>query len=352
MPRNTKISRSKQPLFEGIDLHKTTWHVTIRTAEAELLSGSIPGAWASLQSLLQRYSAHPFQVVYEAGYFGFWLHDRLVDYGAGCVVTPPSLVPIEYGNKVKTDRRDSRQLAHFLAKGLLKAIAVPSEEERYHRQVVRRRRQLIGDRVRTQNRIKAELPFYGVPLASPRGKWSKTYLANLHRLRFGNRWMQESFHRLLEEYEFLSGQVEKQTRVLKELAETEDYRDQVALLRSIPGMGLIVAMELLLELQDVARFRRVDQREAYLGLTPAQYSSGDKVRMDRITGLGKRALRGLLVEVAWKLITKDPALRRHYERLKERAGSKRAIIAITRKLAIRTRRMLLDQTPYALGPAA
>ena len=70
-------------------------------------------------------------------------------------------------------------------------------------------------------------------------------------------------------------------------------------------MGLIVAMELLLELQDVARFRRADQLAAYLGLTPSQYSSGDKVRMGRITGMGKRALRDLLVEVAWKLSTRQ-----------------------------------------------
>jgi len=45
-------------------------------------------------------------VVYEADYFGFWLHDRVVAYGVHCIVTTPSLLPQEYGNRVKTDRRE------------------------------------------------------------------------------------------------------------------------------------------------------------------------------------------------------------------------------------------------------
>ena len=71
--------------------------------------------------------------MYEAGYFGFWLHDRVVSYGANCIVTSPSLLPQEYGNRVKTDRRGSRKLAHLLAKGMLKRVWVPTLQERYHR---------------------------------------------------------------------------------------------------------------------------------------------------------------------------------------------------------------------------
>jgi transposase len=120
-----------EELFIGIDLHKQRWHVTIRTREVELFSASIPGKWESLQRILDRYSGHSLQAVYEAGYFGFRLHDRLVERGIPCIVTPPSLVPQEYGNRVKTDRRDSRKLAQLLAKGLLKRVWVPSEEELY-----------------------------------------------------------------------------------------------------------------------------------------------------------------------------------------------------------------------------
>ena len=75
-------------LFVGIDLHKIRWHVTIRTMELELFSGSIPGNWEALQRILARYAGHQMQAVYEAGYFGFRLHDRLVAHGIACLVIP------------------------------------------------------------------------------------------------------------------------------------------------------------------------------------------------------------------------------------------------------------------------
>ncbi len=342
----------KEDLYIGIDLHKQRWHVTIRTFDVELFSASIPGTWEALYRVLARYPGHPLQAVYEAGYFGFRLHDRLVNHGIPCMVTPPSLVPQEYGNRVKTDRRDSRKLAHLLAKGLLKRVWVPSEEELYHRQVVRRRRQLVRDRVRTQSRIKAELRFYGIHLEEPRGRWTQMYWATLRRIRFGNRWMQESFNRLLEQYEFLIAQIDRQTKLLRELSETALYRERVEILLSVPGIGVISAMELLLELQDVSRFRRAEQLAAYVGLTPSQYSSADKVRMGRITGIGKNALRSLLVEAPWTLISKDQAMREKYDRIKIRSGGKRAIVAIARTLLLRMRRMLLDGQAYELQRAA
>jgi transposase len=345
-------STGKEDLFVGIDLHKHRWHVTIRTMDLELFSASIPGTWEALERVLARYHGHPLQAVYEAGYFGFRLHDRLVDRDIPCIVTPPSLIPQEYGNRVKTDRRDSRKLAHLLAKGLLKRVWVPNEEELYHRQVVRRRRQLVRDRVRTQSRIKAELRFYGVLIEEPRGKWTQIYFENLRRVNFGNRWMQESFNRLLEQYEFLSAQIDKQTQLLRELSETELYQERVKILQSIPGVGVISAMELLLELQDVSRFRKAEQLAAYVGLTPSQYSSADKVRMGRITGIGKNTLRAILVEASWKLITKDQVMREKYDRIKIRSGGKRAIVAIARTLLLRMRRMLLDKQAYALQLAA
>lgn len=347
-----KDKRDKPPLYAGIDLHCLSWHVTVRTEDGEVFSGGIPGKWEALKKLFDRYRNYRISAVYEAGYFGFWLHDHIVAYGGECVVTPPSLVPQEYGNHVKTDRRDSRKLAHLLAKGLLKRVWVPSEEERYHRQVIRRRRQLVGDRVRVQNRIKAELRFYGIELPEPQGKWTLVYVENLRRLRFDNRWMQESFQRLIEEYDFISNQIVCQTTLLRELAETDLYRERVEILRTVPGIGLIAAMELLLELQDVERFRRSEQLAAYVGLTPSQYSSADKIRMGRITCIGKNALRGTLVEVAWRVIAKDAAMRQKYDALKLRCGSKRAIVAIARIMLLRTRRMLIDRRPYVVGLAA
>ena len=137
------------------------------SSDVEIFSSGIAGSWEDLRRILSRYKGCRINAVYEAGYLGFWLFDLLTHYGVDCIVTPPSLIPQQYGNRVKTDRLDSRKLAQLLAKGLLKSVWVPSAKERFHRQVIRRRRQLVGDRVRTQNRIKSELSFCGAGISTP-----------------------------------------------------------------------------------------------------------------------------------------------------------------------------------------
>jgi len=346
MTKYEELREKVKRLFVGIDLHRQQWHVTI-VAESEIVfSGSIPGTWEALRQLLDRYRGIAMTAVYEAGYFGYWLHDRLVEYGVDCIVTPPSLIPQEYGNRVKTDRRDSRKLAWFLSKGLLKSVWVPSLDQRYHRQVLRRRQQLVQERIRVQNRIKAELRFHGIEIPGNETTWSRLYLNNLRNYQWSDRWMQESFQRLLDQYRDLQEQIAQQTKLLRELAESEPYQDSVMLLTKIPSIGVIGAMSLLLELFDVSRFRHAEHIAAYVGLTPSQYSSADHIRMGRITGVGKNALRALLVEASWTLIRKDPAMAKIYDRIKVRAGAKRAIVAVARHLVIRIRRILLDRTPY------
>lgn len=347
-----KRGQEGRDIFVGIDVHLRQWHVTILSDDEILFSGNIPGHWESLEHLLGEYDRSGMAVVYEAGFLGFWLRDRLVGWGVNCLVTAPSLLPVESGNRVKTDRRDSRKLAYLLSRQMVKPIWVPSLEERYHRQVIRRRRQLVWDRVRVQNRITGELYFYGVNVPKPRGRWSGAYLKQLWHLRFRNRFIQESFWRLLEEYEAVNLQIARQTKLLRELSQTDTYREQVDIVCSVYGIGVISGMEIILELGDMSRFPRGDKLAAYVGLTPSQYSTGDKVRMGRITRTGRGSLRGTLIEVAWLLIRKDPGMYERYLRIKRTSGGKRAIVAIARRLLLCLRRMLLEKRPYYMEAAA
>lgn len=340
-----------KPLYVGIDIHRKRWHISIRSADGQVLfSQSIEGRWPALKHRLEKYPGAQFMAVYEAGYFGFWLYDELTAYGVTTCVTPPSLIPSASGNKVKTDRLDSDRLAQLLQAGLLTSVHVPTEEERAHRQVVRRRRQFIQDRIRVKNRIKAELRLYGLELSGEtKGPWTQRLMTQLRAVRFADEFHQTSFVALLAHHDFLSAQIDHLAQQLKTLAESETYRERVEILISIPGLGWLSAMEILLELQDVARFQRAEQLAAYVGLTPGQHSSGEHVRLGRITRQGKSTVRTLLVLASWRLIDKDGAMREKYERIKARAGGKRAIVAIARTLLVRLRRILLNREPYALG---
>lgn len=352
MRRYNPMAVPDKAIFVGVDVHLKQWHVTIRTEEVELFSGSIPGSGHELLHQLRRYRPEQTTVVYEAGYFGYTLHDVIERWGGQAVVTPPSLVPIEYGNRVKTDKRDSRKLALLLSRGLLRANWVPDPELRGHRQVLRRRCQLMGDRVRLQSRIKAELMFYGVDISGHTKRWSKRWVDGLWQIPLGDEFAQESFHRLLEGYVFVRDQVAAQTQLLRALSQHERYRAAYQWLTSLPGIGLITAMALLLELGDMSRFSHGDDLAAYVGLTPSQYSSGEHVRLGRISRVGKGYLRGLLIEASWMAVRRDAELAAVYQRLLPRSGSKRAIVAVARRLLLRCRRVVLDGRPYVMRTAA
>jgi transposase len=87
----------------------------------------------------------------------------------------------------------------------------------------------------------------------------------------------------------------------------------------------------------MTQFNNERQLFRYTGLTPSEHSSGQKIRKGNITKQGNAHLRGILIEVAWRALKKDPDLAKHYEQLAARAGSKRAIVAVARKLIGRIR---------------
>ena len=338
-----------QAIYIGVDLHRSSWHITIRTQEEVLHTETLPPQWAAFGKVLLRYGAGRCSVVYEAGYFGYSLHDLIIEAGGRCIVTPPSLIPQESGNRVKTDKKDSDKMARLLARGDLKAVWVPNQELRHDRSVLRHRSQLIGARTRIQLQIKSHLYFHGVPFQTCNGKWSGRFVDSLRQIVWQSDAARAVFWEMLETYDFLNQKVLLATKTLRAMSLLPRYRERFLLLRSIPGVGLLTAMEVLLELGDVSRFSNAEKLAAYVGLTPTQHSSGDKIRLGHITGVGKGNLRGVLVEAGWTLIKKDGVMAAKYERIKARAGGKKAIVAVAHNLLLRIRRILLDGVPYSAG---
>ena len=133
-------------VFIGVDVHKVSWHVTARTGGEEIFNSGIPGHYQALRGLLDQFKDGRMKVAYEAGPCGFWLHDKLKKDGIEVIVVPPSLIPIESGNRVKTDKRDSRKLARLLESQMLKRVYVLTEEDRADRELLRTRRQVLEHR--------------------------------------------------------------------------------------------------------------------------------------------------------------------------------------------------------------
>ena len=103
--QNKKVLVRGKEVFIGVDVHKESWHVTVRVEGEEVFHGGIPSQYHALQRLFDHFKDCKIKVAYEAGPCGFWLYDKLTEDGIEAIVVRPSLIPIESGNKVKTDKR-------------------------------------------------------------------------------------------------------------------------------------------------------------------------------------------------------------------------------------------------------
>ncbi|MBS0650075.1 MAG: IS110 family transposase [Verrucomicrobia bacterium] len=102
--------------------------------------------------------------------------------------------------------------------------------------------------------------------------------------------------------------------------------------RSAPGIGPIGARVLANEVEDMSYFQNERQIFSYTGLTPSEHSSGGHVRKGHISRQGKTIIRKILVLAAWKAIQIDPHLKAVHARIPIKAGGKKAIVAIARRL--------------------
>jgi transposase len=101
--------------------------------------------------------------VYESGPFGFSLCRSLWAAGMACTVVNPADIPsADKDRRSKTDQVDARKLSMHLAAGLLHPIHVPTEKLQKQRSLIRFRKKLWGDLVRSKNRLKSELAFQGI----------------------------------------------------------------------------------------------------------------------------------------------------------------------------------------------
>lgn len=348
MEKIRKGGKGTKEIFMGIDVHELTYRVSMFFEGEELSNATYPSDPKHLKRLLERYSAFRIHAVYEAGPFGYSLYDWLKSQGVTAIVTPPSKIPVASGDFVKTDKRDARRLAHLLSGGLLKAVPIPDKRKREDRDLLRTRDQLVDQRRRIFMQIQSKLRFHGIPIRCRILITTKNRKMILEYPGMGAS-LRAAFGYMLDSYDHYTERLKCLRQAVLTLSEDEAYRDGVAILKGIPGVGIITALSFLLELPDMRSFDSNEKVGSYLGLTCSEYSSGESQHQGRITRCGNSRIRGLLIQCAWKLIAGDDAMKRFYERLKRRRGGKRAIVAVARKLSGRMRTVLIQNEPYQVG---
>jgi transposase len=272
MEKIRKGVAGKKDIFMGIDVHERTYSVSVFFESEELLNSTFPSDFRHLKRLLKRYERFMVHAVYEAGPFGYDLYDKLKAAGVNIIVTPPSKLPVVVGDRVKTDKRDARRLAHLLSGGLLRGVAVPERRKREDRDLLRTRSQLVDQRRRVFLQIQSKLRFHGIPIRC------RILITRKNRsMIMGYPGMGPSlriaFASLLDSYDYYTETLKNIRQAVIALSEDEVYRDGVTILKGIPGIGIITALSFLLELPDMRSFESNEKVGSYLGLTCSEYSS-------------------------------------------------------------------------------
>ncbi len=350
MRQSNEISFKGQNIYVGLDVHLKSWSVTV-LSENSVLKRFVqdPDPEALHKFLTRNYPEAEYHSVYEAGFCGFWIHERLTALGIENIVINPADVPTTAGERIqKTDAVDSAKLARSLRAKELKGIYTPDSTTLEVRSLIRLRSTITKDVTRQKNRIKSHLRFLGyeIPAEYCNRYWPKRFITWLRELEMKTQSGRQSLDFMLDLLENLRKEKLQMTRALRALSRTEQYEKPLELLMSVPGIGQQVGMALLAEIVDIKRFQDAEHLAKFIGLVPMCHSSGESEGVGDITVRKHAFLRTLIVEAGWQAIRQDPAMTLAFETYCKRMKPSKAIIKIARKLVNRIYFVMKWQTPY------
>lgn len=348
--RSKKINYLGQKVYIGIDVHKKTYTFSALCGGDIVKTATVPADPAGFVTSLHKwFNGAELISVYEAGFSGFGLHRTLVQAGVQNIVINPASLEVAAKDKVKTDKRDSKKLVLQLSTGRLSGIHIPTEKEEQARLITRTREQIVEDRTRVAARIKSRMHYFGLMDKDDSRVVSEIFIKELESMDLAEE-LKISFSLLIAHWRFLSQQLEEVKTEM--LGQSFEDSENEAIYRSVPGIGIVSARTLSNELGDLSkRFKNQNALFQFVGLTPTEFSSGESVRKGSISRQGSARVRKILVEVSWRAISADGALREAFDRIARTRGAKRAIVAIARKLIGRIRACFVNRCEYALGIA-
>jgi len=307
-------------LYIGLDVHKESIAVaTAAQGDTEARTyGKIGGTLDALDKLIKKLAKpeQELRFVYEAGPCGYVIYRYLQKRQYHCAVVAPSLIPTKASDRVKTDRRDARQLARLFRAGELTAIYVPDEEDEAVRDLVRARDRAMVDQRKARQRLKGFLLRLGHRYLG-KGNWSAAHLRYLSDLKFSHAAQQIAYQEYVEAITVAGERLERLTTAMETALATWKRAPTVRALMSLRGVALLNAMTLVAEAGDLTRFSSPSPLMSYFGLTPSEYSSGEKRRQGAITKAGNGACRRALVEAAhqYRFIPRvTPAIQKRQEK--------------------------------------
>lgn len=365
-----KTTTTSVECYVALELSRRKWLVGALLPEAKKVTstsvsgGDTDGLLMALNKIASKATTltNPhvtLHVCFEAGYDGFWIARFLIDRGIDTIVLDASSFLVSRrGRRVKTDRVDVEAMAFVLKAYLLgdktvcRPVRIPTPAEEDAKRMTRERIQLVKERTRHVNRIRALLNLHGI--RSVRGLWGGKWRQWLSEIETGDGRQLGAF--LMRE---LGRQFERLTLLTSQIKALEIERSEVcsqqvaipcgrkiATLTQLAGIGEVGASLLVTEVFH-RHFKNRRHLASYLGLSPSPYASGEVSRDQGISKAGNKPARVMLVELAWCWLRYQPQSKLalwYRTRFAAQGGRSRkvGVVALARKLAIALWRFVED----------
>jgi transposase len=268
-----------------------------------------------------------------------WFRRLMQELGHEFLLGDATEIRASNPRKQKTDKRDARHILTLLVQDRFPAVWQPPLDNEEQRQLLAHRSRLVEMRTRVKNQLDSMAKNEGC--LSPR-VWSAGRRELMEGLPLTG-WRAERRSDLVGLLEMLNQQIEPLDKAVRKAAEANR---EAQLLMTHPGVGPVVSLAYVLVIGDWRRFQRGKQVGSYLGLIPAEESSGSKRRLGKVSKQGNTMVRWLLVEAATTAQRYDASWHRQYVRLSMTKHHGVAKVAIAHKLAVRLYWMLRSGEDY------
>ena len=338
---------SDDEVFVGVDVHKRSYHVALFLNDLPAIDFRMCAEPKQLNKKLEPMARSIKDIVYESGPTGYGLARYLIKNKLPATVVATSRMPRPSSTDDKTDKLDSRKLAQYAAKGMLRSIAIPTPRQEADRQLYRMRHRQALQFAKVKVQIKSFLLMHGIEEPDGLSNWTIAGVGVLREMRLLDT-LRLSLDELLSDYDYFHDRVKHLNKILADNLDKGVLGRRMDLLKTHPGVGAVVACQFATELYHYKDFGSTRQLYKYLGLSPRISQSGERSSSGSINKAANRRLRNNLIQAAWTWVRTDIEAKKCFYRICDNCGGikQKAIIAMARKMSGHLWAMLTNDQPY------
>lgn len=329
-------------LYAGIDLHSSNIYLGILDGGNKRIFGKrLPNCIEKIKMALEPFKKDITNIAVESTYNWYWLVDGLMAEGYPVRLANPAAMKQYDGLKYTDDKTDAFWLAQMLALKILPEGYIYPKEERPVRDLLRRRLRYVNHRtshiLSFQNLITRNL---GIKMSARQIKRLKT--EDIHQLFDSPHLIlaADSSRAAIEFYKSRIKIIEKQ--VLPQV----ECKPEFELLRTVPGIGLILSQTIMLEVGDIKRFKKVGNYVSYCRCVKSINMSNQKKKGEGNRKSGNKHLSWAYVEAAHHAMRYCSTAHKFYQRKKAQKNGAVATKALAAKLARASYYIMKDRVPY------